>query len=165
MIILLVYAIKEMESIKVNHNDLHSDNIFYKTLDEDKTFDIDGVSLNLQAGDIIPLIGDFGMAAKYDNPVILNSSINKHFLPDYFNTVYDTMFSLSVLYQKKPTPFLEKILRYVFMLRDDEDTNSIYVKQRDYFRGFNADVRSLNVHYRGISAKSTLNFIKSIISH
>lgn len=112
-------AIAVMEMQKINHNDLHSGNIFYVELNDDTSYkgnkirDYDYVSYTFPSLGIEPIyiatdtlqyilkIGDCGLANKYSYPYILNSIImnSTTYAADYYNTMFDLLLFLSdILY-------------------------------------------------------------------
>lgn len=135
----LLHAICIMHSDenKFNHNDLHLGNVFYKKVDSDFFGDTQHLEFSLPKMDtiLVPVhkikyivkIGDFGLAAKYSSPYIINTGIkDQSWVLNYFNKYYDLFLPFLSWMDtgSKTTPMIGKILSYILevpILEDDED--------------------------------------------
>jgi serine/threonine protein kinase len=136
LIIQMLHAFWCMHSAGINHNDGHSQNIFYVEINSDTQFrDSNGILRYLRDyeyvqysfGDnndvtyYIPVkdmkyiikVGDFGLSQKYSKPYILNSKIQQDWALDYFCPMYDLM----ILFQSvgSSTSDLTKMIQVFIM--------------------------------------------------
>jgi len=116
--IAIFHSLYLLQKQKINHNDLHTGNIFVERIKNDtiyngvKLVDYDyfeyrynGKSVYIPRPDCMIRIGDFGYSCKYDNPKILsNAVINKEFdtVPNVYNTCYDLIL---YLFASSMTPY------------------------------------------------------------
>jgi serine/threonine protein kinase len=130
----LYHAIHLYQSLKISHNDLHSENIFIKYINNDTMFNgkklIEYKYFHYKLGDqdiftpYIPFvikIGDFGYSFKYSEPVIgdiqvIEGGFQENF-PNWFSKCYDTVYSTIYILQllkRKKTDFIKNLIEIVF---------------------------------------------------
>jgi serine/threonine protein kinase len=175
--VLHALACMQNENVKIVHGDLHLDNIFLTEITDETLwhgqllrnfshleYRVENRSFFVPLRDMryIVKIADFGYAAKYAEPVILNPIRNKvKLIPDYFAPAYDLgyfIFSLGtktywdpVNYPSSFSRFFNIVRNFVFPKKLANATldHPMFVNQskvdKDYYRSnMNMDTRRVN---------------------
>jgi serine/threonine protein kinase len=113
IIVQLLFAISLYQKLKISHNDLHTGNIFIEYTDKmiwngKKVSDYDYLEyrigskrLFIKRGKYIVKIGDWGLACKYSEPMILQFSVMEAeyevFIPNFYDSSYDVVYALGYI--------------------------------------------------------------------
>jgi serine/threonine protein kinase len=143
----VLFALAVCEKLKIMHNDLHQENIFFKFAEEvlwnEKPLNITNVdyfhykigerSIYFPATRFIAKLGDWGYGCKYSKPLICNrdviennDSMNR---PSRYNSLYDLVFVTHMFAEVYDnSPFIQNIALYIHGAKKGETLQDVYAR-------------------------------------
>lgn len=128
-------------SFQINHNDLHSGNVFLEEITPETMYDGKYISkfthFRYKYGDIIAVfprgryivkIGDYGFASKWSSPIVANDGLLQDgyggWMPNFYSEEYDLatlIYMIDNVYSDilgKPNELVTKLLKFILNSRD-----------------------------------------------
>lgn len=135
-VIQVFFCILKYQTLKICHNDLHSENVMWEAYTGDVSqvqnfcYIISGEYYFFPAGEYISKIIDFGFGAKYSNPKVVLDDVRKSSLfPKGFTKWYDLLFFLRSCLDLE-SKHNSKIVTEIFRFISSEDDISEFILNR-----------------------------------
>lgn len=173
-----LYAIYLFKRIfKLNHNDLHLNNIFlYYTMNDTewngkKIVENDYISYSIGLEKIlyIPVsdmkyiakLGDWGLGSKYSNPIIIKDNIDEYddVLPTFYSEAFDVILMINNFVTFSPTNFIINIAKWCNRLPNSANYAMVQQRIKDNEiepAGLRPQIDLLETDYSHVTAKNIL---------
>lgn len=165
---------------QIVHGDLHDDNIFVEYVTNDTMWNgkklldyevweykVGDRSVYLPRTNCIVKIGDWGLACKYSEPMILNSNVmanghdqgdgNGAWLPNFYSTAYDVVFLTFIMFRHNISDLFRKAMAWI--LRIDSRTSREEIMQACtgvFYESYRPNVSLLETRFSHVNPQDIL---------
>lgn len=167
-VIQTIFCILKYQTLKICHNDLHSENVMWEesvSKVQNFCYIVSGEYYFFPAGEYISKIIDFGFGAKYSDPkIILDDVRNSSLFPKNFTKWYDLLFFLRScleLENKHNSTLVTDIFRFI---SGEEDISEFILNRYNNNRPVTLEVAS-TAFFKKATPKKVVTFLTNKVTN